>query len=71
MRLSWILSRKEDINYAVPRWTGFNIFIRNEMPILSSNTQYLTSIDSSATEMCTVIKVLDCYLKIKEQLQYD
>ena len=38
------------------------------MPILSSNIQYLTSIDSSATEMCTVITVLDRCLKIKDQL---
>ena len=69
MHLSWILSGKEDINYAVPSWTGFNISIRNEMPILSSNIQYLTSIDSPATEMCTVIAVLDCCLKIKGQLR--
>ena len=69
MHLSWILSRKEDINYVVPSWTGFNILIRNEMPILSSNIQYLTSIDSPATEMCTVITVLDRCLKIKEQLR--
>ena len=69
MHLSWILSRKEDINYVAPSWTGFNILIRNEMPILSSNIQYLTSIDSPATEMCTVITVLDRCLKIKEQLR--
>ena len=66
--LSWILSRKEDMNYVVPSWTGFNILIRNEMPILCSNIQYLTSIDSSATEMCTVITELDPYLEIKQQL---
>ena len=66
MRLSWILSRKEDINYVVHSWTGFNILIRNEMLILSSNTQYLTSIDPAASEMCTVIRVLDRCLKIKE-----
>ena len=69
MHSSWILSRTEDINYVVPSWTGFIILIRNEMPILSSNIQYLTSIDSSATEMCTVITVLDHCLKIKEQLR--
>ena len=69
MHWSWILSRKENINYVVPSWTGFNILIRNEMPILSSNIQYLTSIDSSASEMCTVITVLDRCLKIKEQLR--
>ena len=67
--LSWILSRKEDMNYVVPSWTGFNILIRNEMPILRRNIKYLTSIDSSATELCTVITVLDCCLKIKEQLR--
>ena len=69
MRLTWILSRKEDINYIVPSWTGFNILIRNEMPILHSNIQYLTSIDSPATEMSTVITVLDRSLKIKDQLR--
>ena len=69
MRLTWILSCKENINYIVPSWTGFNILIRNEMPILHSNIQYLTSIDSPATEMSTVITVLDCCLKIKEQLR--
>ena len=66
MRLSWILSRKEHINYVVHSWTGFNILIRNEMPILSSNIQYLTSTDSPATEMCIVITVLDRCLKIEE-----
>ena len=69
MRLTWILSRKEDINYIVSSWTGFNILIRNEMPILHSNIQYLTSVDSPATEMSTVITVLDRCLKIKEQLR--
>ena len=59
MHLSWILSRKEDINYVVPSWTGFNILIRNEMPILSINVQYLTSTDSSATELSTVTTVHD------------
>ena len=59
MHLSWILSRKEDTNYVAPSWTGFNILIRNEMPILSINVQYLTSTDSSATEMCTVTTVHD------------
>ena len=39
------------------------------MPILSSNMQFLTSTDSLATEMCTVITVLDRCLKIKEQLR--
>ena len=40
-----------------------------EALILSSNIQYLTSIDSSATKMCTVITVLDRCLKIKVQLR--
>ena len=39
------------------------------MPILSSNMQFLTSTDSLATEMCTVVTVLDRCLKIKEQLR--
>ena len=39
------------------------------MPILSSNIQYLTSTDLSATEMCTVVTVFDRCLKIKEQLR--
>ena len=69
MRLTCILSRKEDINYIVLSWTGFNILIRNEMPILYSNIQYLTSIDLTATEMSTVITVLDRCMKIKEQLR--
>ena len=62
MRLTWVLSRKEDINYIVSSWTGFNILIRNEM-------LFLASVDSPATEMSTVITVLDRYLKIKEQLR--
>ena len=67
--LSWLLSRKEDINYVVPSWTGFTILIRNEMPFLSSNLQYFTSIDLPATEMSTVTTVLDCCLKTKGQLR--
>ena len=39
------------------------------MPILHSNIQYLKSADSPATEMSTVITVLDRCLKIKEQLR--
>ena len=39
------------------------------MPILRSNIQHLTSIDSPATEMSTVITLLDRCLKIKEQLR--
>ena len=39
------------------------------MPILSSNMQFLTSTDTLATEICTVITVLDRYLKIKVQLR--
>ena len=69
MRLSWNLSRKEDINCIVPSWTGFDILIRNEMLVLSSNIQYLTSIDLAAAEMSAVITLLDRYLKNKKQLR--
>ena len=43
--------------------------MRNKMPILHSNIQYLKSIDSTATEMSTAITVLDCYMKIRERLR--
>ena len=69
MRLSWNLSRKEDINCIVPSWTGFDILIRNEMLVLSSNIQYLTSTDLAAAEMSAVITLLDRYLKNKKQLR--
>ena len=39
------------------------------MSILHSNRQYLTRIYSPATEISTVITVLDRCLKIKEQLR--
>ena len=69
MRLSRILSRKEDINFVVPSRTGFNILVRNEMPILSNNIQHLISIDSPATEMSPAITMFDRCLKIKGQLR--
>ena len=50
-------------------WTGFNVLKRNEMPILSGNMQYLTSIKPPTREMNTIVTVLDCCLKIKEQLR--
>ena len=50
-------------------WTSFNVLKRNEMPILSGNMQYLTSIKPPTREMNTIVTVLDCCLKIKEQLR--
>ena len=52
MRLSWILSHKDDIN-VVLSWAGFNILMRNEIPIFHNNIQYLTSVNAPATEMNT------------------
>ena len=68
MCLSWILSRKDDIN-VVLSWEGFNILIRNEMAIFHSNIQYLTSVNAPTTEMSTVVTILDSCLKTKEQLR--
>ena len=36
--LSWILSHKDDTK-AVLSWTGFNLLIRNVIPIFYSNTE--------------------------------
>lgn len=37
LRLSWIISNKEDIDNLVVNKKGFDILIRNEMPIFHSN----------------------------------
>lgn len=69
MRLSWIISNKEDIDNAVVNKKGFNILIRNEMAIFhSSNIQYLRRVDVPATEMSSVVTIIGRCLKIKEQL---
>ena len=43
--LSWILSRKEDID-VVANKKDINILIRNGMLIFHSNISYLTSVDT-------------------------
>ena len=68
LQLIWVLSRKCSINHNIPSWTGFNILIRNGIPVLKSSIGYLDSIDLPATEITTVYEIMSKCLKIKEKL---
>ena len=48
--------------------TGFNMQLRNNIPIAKSNIGYLYSIDSPATEISPVLKILDRCAKIKGKI---
>ena len=68
IQLIWVKSRMSSITSSIPSWTGFNIKIRNDIPILKSTIGYSDSIDSPATEMSTLSEILSRCLKIKVKL---
>ena len=54
----WPLLRHHSLPMqVVPSWTGFNIDIQEEMPILKSSIYYLDFIDAPATEISTIYQV--------------
>ena len=53
----WCLMRFNNINSSIPSWTGFQILMCENIPVLKSNILYLDCIDASATEMSTIYQV--------------
>ena len=43
--------------------------MRKEKSIFKNNIQFLKSVDTSANETRTIVTVIDCCLKVKEQLR--
>ena len=53
----WALIRYKTTEFRIPSWTGFQIYISNDIPVLKTTVGYLDCIDSSATEMSTIYQV--------------
>ena len=65
--LVWILARQMDQEHqAIPSWTGFNIRTRDQVSISEDVVEYLPTINAPATELSTVLEILnqsDCIRK--------
>ena len=59
----WTFLRYKATNFRIPSWTGFQISIRNGIPLLQTSIGYLDCIDSSAAEMSTIYQV--CWFSYK------
>ena len=67
--LLWILVRLHaNEKQSVPRWTGFNILVRNDHEVVKDNVGYLPTINAPVTNMSTVYEVLTKSLQIKDTL---
>ena len=49
----WALMR-QSLPKVIPSWTGFNIAITDQVPVMKSSIQYLDCIDNPATEKTTI-----------------
>ena len=62
-----ILARQMDLEHqAIPSWTGFNIRTRDQVSISEDVVEYLPTINAPATELSTVLEILnqsDCIRK--------
>ena len=58
----WALMRYKTHEFIIPSWTGYQICISKDVPILKTNVGYLDCIDESATEMSTIYQVLFFYV---------
>ena len=64
--LLWTIVRLQaKENHKVSGWTGFNIFVRNKVEVSQDVIRYLPTIDTPATDMAMVQKVLVKSLKTK------
>ena len=55
------LMRYKTTGRHIPSWTGFQILISNNIPILKTAVGYLDCIDSSAAETSTIYQVFFCF----------
>ena len=69
LHLIWVLSHKPSLPQQIPSWTGFNITIRGNTPILESTVSYLNCIDAPAADPSTIYMVMERCLAIKERLK--
>ena len=53
----WTLLRYKATEFRIPSWTGFQISVSSDIPLLKTTVGYLDCIDSSATEMSTIYQV--------------
>ena len=53
----WTLLRYKATEFRIPSWTGFQISVSNDIPLLKTTVGYLNCIDPSATEMSTIYQV--------------
>ena len=57
------------IPQVIPSWTGFNMVIRENIPILQSSVGYMDCIDSPATDISTIYTIMDRCLTIIGKLK--
>ena len=69
--LVWLEVRKLETHslLLVPRWTGFNIKVRDPVVIAEGTISYLDTLDSPATDLKTAYEVLSPGCEIKGQMQ--
>ena len=53
----WTFLRYKATEFRIPSWTGFQISVSNDIPLLKTTVGYLACINSSATEMSTIYQV--------------
>lgn len=58
----WSLMRLS-LPRSIPSWTGFNITIEDQIPVMKSSILYLDCIDNPATEKTTIYQVI-CPAKV-------
>ena len=67
--LMWILARQANSEcQTIPSWTGFNIRTRDQVSVLEDVVEYLPSINAPATELTTVLEILNQSEQIRRQL---
>lgn len=67
--LVWILARQMDQEHqAIPSWTGFNIRTRDQVSISEDVVEYLPTINAPATELSTVLEILNQSECIRKKL---
>ena len=58
----WALMRYKTPEFIIPSWTGYQICISKDVPILKTTVGYLDCINAPATEMSTIYQVLFFYV---------
>ena len=53
LSLTQILAKNSSLLQTIPRWTGFNIILRKDMPVSKSLIDYLDCLDALATDNST------------------